>query len=290
MIDKEGAVATTSPRRTGRLDRRVAVVTGAARGIGRACAVALAAEGADLALIDIAADIEGCTYPLGTAAQLRTTGHLCQEQGATVATYHADVRSTDDLATAVEDMIDRLGRADVLVNNAGLATPAGRPAHGLDEDQWQLMVDVDLTGAWRMMRLVVPHMLDRRAGSVVNIASTAGVVGYPHFANYTAAKHGLVGLTRAAALDYAPSGVRVNALCPGSVRDEPELEGRMLGGIAEALDLPAERREQVFVESQPTRQLVSAYDVANACLWLASDDSRGVTGSVITVDGGYSAR
>jgi NAD(P)-dependent dehydrogenase (short-subunit alcohol dehydrogenase family) len=290
MSDKEDAVTSTSPRRAGRLDRRVAIVTGAARGIGRACAVALAAEGADLALIDIAADIAGCTYPLGTAAQLRMTGHLCAERGATVATYHADVRRADDLATAVGDIMDRLGRADILVNNAGLAAPAGRPAHRLEEAEWQLMVDVDLTGAWRMMRLVVPHMLDRRAGSVVNIASTAGVVGYPHFANYTAAKHGLVGLTRAAALDYAASGIRVNALCPGSVRDGPELEGRMLGGIAEALDLPAESHEQIFVESQPTRQLVLADDVANACLWLASDDSRGVTGSVLTVDGGYSAR
>ncbi|GII86975.1 3-ketoacyl-ACP reductase [Sphaerisporangium siamense] len=283
-------MTTTSPRRAGRLDHRVAIVTGAARGIGRACALALAAEGADLALIDVAADIPGATYPLGTAAQLRMTGRLCEERGATVVTCHADVRSPDDLAAAVGDTLDRLGRADVLVNNAGLATPAGHPAHGLDEEQWRLMVDVDLTGAWRMMRLVVPHMLDRGAGSVVNVASTAGVVGYPHFANYTAAKHGLVGLTRAAALDYATSGVRVNALCPGSVRDEPELEGRMLGGIADALGIPAERQEQVFVDGQPTRRLVSAYDVANACLWLASDESRGVTGSVITVDGGYSAR
>jgi NAD(P)-dependent dehydrogenase (short-subunit alcohol dehydrogenase family) len=290
MIDKEGAVTTTSPRRVGRLDRRVAIVTGAARGIGRACAVALAAEGADLALIDVAEDIEGCTYPLGTAAQLRATAGLCQDHGAAVTIHYADVRSAADLVTAVGDILDRLGGADILVNNAGLATPAGRPAHALDEDQWRLMVDVDLTGAWRMMRLVVPHMLDRRAGSVVNIASTAGVVGYPHFANYTAAKHGLVGLTRAAALDYATSGVRVNALCPGSVRDEPELEGRMLGGIADALDIPSDRHEQVFIDGQPTRRLVSAYDVANACVWLASDDSRGVTGSVITVDGAYTAR
>lgn len=290
MSGRKGAVTRTSPRTSRRVHRKVAIVTGAARGIGRACAVALAAAGADIALIDIAADIAGCTYPLGTAAQLGTTSQLCKGHGAAVVTCHADVRSADDLAAAVGIIVDRLGGADILVNNAGLATPAGRPAHELAEDQWQLMVDVDLTGAWRMMRLVVPQMLDRRSGSVVNIASTAGVVGYPHFANYTAAKHGLVGLTRAAALDYAASGVRVNALCPGSVRDEPELEGRMLGGIADALGLPADRSEQVFTESQPTRQLVSAYDVANACLWLASDDSRGVTGSVITVDGGYSAR
>ncbi len=290
MTGDDRAWTTTSPRSFGRLHRKIAIVTGAARGIGRACAVALAAAGADVALIDIAADIAGCTYPLGTAAQLTTTSQLCQEHGVAVVTCHADLRSASGLASAVETIVDRLGGADILVNNAGLATPAGLPAHELTEDQWQLMMDVDLTGAWRMMRLVVPQMLDRRSGSVINIASTAGVVGYPHFANYTAAKHGLVGLTRAAALDYAASGVRVNALCPGSVRDEPELEGRMLGGIADALQLPADRHEQVFIESQPTRRLVSAYDVANACRWLASDDSRGVTGSVITVDGGYTAR
>lgn len=279
-----------SSRHAARLGGRVALVTGAARGIGRACAFALAEEGADLALIDVAEDIPGCTYPLGTAAQLRMTADLCEERDATVAVHRADIRSAEQLTTVVEDVLDRFGHVDVLVNNAGLATPAGRSAHELDEEQWRLMVDVDLTGAWRMVRLVVPHMLDRRSGSVINIASTAGVVGYPHFANYAAAKHGLVGLTRAAALDYAASGVRVNALCPGSVRDEPALEGRMLGGIGEALGLPPEHHEQVFIDSQPTRQLVSAYDVAGACRWLASDDSRGVTGSVITVDGGYSAR
>lgn len=289
-MNGRNGVVSAPERRTGRLDGRVALVTGAARGIGRACACVLAEEGAALVLVDVAEEVKGCTYPLGTAAQLRTTATLCGDRGASTVALHGDVRSTEDMAAVVDTVLDRYGRVDVLVNNAGLAAPAGLPAHGLTEEQWQLMMDVDLSGPWRVLRLVVPHMVDRGAGSVVNVASTAGLVGYPHFANYTAAKHGLVGLTRAAALDYARHGVRINALCPGSVRDEHEWEGRMLDGIAEALGVPAEDRERVFEEGQPSGQLVSAREVASACCWLASDDSRGVTGAVIAVDGGYSAR
>jgi NAD(P)-dependent dehydrogenase (short-subunit alcohol dehydrogenase family) len=114
-------------------------------------------------------------------------------------------------------------------------------------------------------------------------------VGYRYFAGYVAAKHGLIGLTRAAALDYAPFRIRVNALCPGSVRDAPEFEGRMLSEIARSLDIPTEDHEHTFVRSQPTHRLVEPPDVAAAALWLAGDGSRQTTGSVLTVDGGFTA-
>ena len=116
------------------------------------------------------------------------------------------------------------------------------------------------------------------------------MIGYPYFAGYVTAKHGLVGLTRACALDYAPFRVRVNAICPGSVRDDPALEGTMLAEIGRCLRLPESEREQLFEDAQPMRQLVEPGDVASAMLWMASDESQGVTGSVVTVDGGFTAR
>jgi NAD(P)-dependent dehydrogenase (short-subunit alcohol dehydrogenase family) len=266
------------------------LLTGAARGLGRACAVAFAKEGADLALVDIARDLPGVPYPLGTASQLAHTATLCRGLGAAVLTITADVRDLTAVERAVADATERFGVLDVLVNNAGIAAPAGRPVHEISEPEWALMLDVDLSGAWRMTRTVGRAMAARRSGSIVNIASTAGLVGYRHFAGYVAAKHGLIGLTKAAALDYAPAKVRVNALCPGSVRDDDQVEGRMLAEIARALDVPVADHEATFTEAQPMNALIEPEDVAAAATWLASDESRQVTGSVVTVDGGFSAR
>ncbi len=273
-----------------RLAGRVALVTGAARGIGRACAVALAAEGADLVVLDIGADLPGVPYPLGTRGQLAHTAALCREAGAAVVEETADVRDLAAVRAAVDRAVDRFGRLDVAVNNAGIAAPSGKPVHEVSEDEWSLMIDVDLSGAWRVIRSVAGAMCAQRSGSIVNVASTAALVGYRHFAGYVAAKHGLVGLTRAAALDYAPLGVRVNAVCPGSVRDEPAAEGRMLAEIAKSLDIPVDEHEAAFVAAQPTNELIGTEDVAAAVVHLASDAARRVTGSVVVVDGGFTTR
>jgi NAD(P)-dependent dehydrogenase (short-subunit alcohol dehydrogenase family) len=275
---------------TSRLAGLTAVITGAARGLGRATAVAFAREGADLLLLDIARDLPGVPYPLGSASQLAHTALLCREAGASVLERAVDVRELAQLEEAVAEAVDRFGRVDVLVNNAGIAAPSGKVAHEIDETEWQLMIDVDLSGAWRAIRAVGGRMAAQRSGSIVNIASTAGLVGYRHFAGYVAAKHGLVGLTKAAALDYAPHRVRVNAVCPGSVRDDARVEGRMLAEIARSLDVPVAEHEETFVRDQPMNTLIEPDDVAAAALWLASDESRQVTGSVLTVDGGFTAR
>ncbi|CUU59637.1 NAD(P)-dependent dehydrogenase, short-chain alcohol dehydrogenase family [Parafrankia irregularis] len=273
-----------------RLHDKVALITGAARGIGRACAVRYAAEGADLILLDIARDVDDVPYPLGSRRQLAQTADRCRDRGAAALAVPADLRDAASLAKAVAAGLDRFGRIDILVNNAGIAAPSGRPAHEITEHEWAVMLDVDLTGALRMIREVVPAMLERRSGSIINIASTAGLVGYRHFAAYVTAKHGLIGLTKATALDYAPMSVRVNALCPGSVRDDPTLDGRMLAEIARSLDTDVADHEATFVQAQPMNRLIEAEDVAGAAVWLGADDSAQVTGSVVTVDGGFTAR
>lgn len=274
----------------GRLDGAVALVTGAARGIGRACALAFAAEGADLVLLDICHDLAGVPYPLGSVSQLAHTAAGCRSHGAAVLTVEADVRDLAAVRAAVASALARFGRIDVVVNNAGIAAPSGKPVYDIEADEWQLMLDVDVSGAWRVIAAVGAVLSRQRAGSIVNVASTAGLVGYRNFAGYVTAKHALIGLTRAAALDLAPMRVRVNALCPGSVRDDHAMEGRMLAEIARSLELPVAEHEQTFVAAQPMNALVEATSVAEAAVWLASDESRQVTGSVVTVDGGFTAR
>ena len=272
------------------LDDKVAVITGAARGLGRACATSFAEHGAALILLDIGHDLDGVPYPLGSIEQLARTAALCEERGAPVLSVTADVRDPAAVTSAVERALDRFGTVDVLVNGAGIAAPAGKTTHQITEQEWQLMLDIDLSGAWRMTVAVAPTMVAQRSGSIINISSTAGLVGYRHFAGYVVAKHGLVGLTRAAALDYAPYRVRVNALCPGSVRDDPTVEGRMLSEIARSLEVPVDEHEAIFVQAQPMNSLIEPSDVAGAALWLAGDASAQVTGSVVTVDGGFTAR
>jgi NAD(P)-dependent dehydrogenase (short-subunit alcohol dehydrogenase family) len=273
-----------------RLTGKTVLITGAARGLGRACALACAAAGADLALLDICADLPGVPYPLGTVGQLEHTATLCRQAGAAVLTQPADVRDLRAVRVAVDVAGDRFGRIDAVVNNAGIAAPSGKPIHEISEDEWSLMIDIDLTGTWRMIQAVGKAMSSARSGSIVNIASTAGLVGYRHFAGYVAAKHAVIGLTKAAALDYAPMKVRVNAVCPGSVRDDRAMEGRMLAEIARALEVPVADHEPAFVEAQPMNALIEPEDVASAVVYLASDESRQVTGTVLTVDGGFSAR
>jgi len=273
-----------------RLAGKVALITGAARGLGRACAVTFAKQGADVVLLDIARDLPGVPYQLGSESQLNYTAHLCRAEGVAVLAIPVDVRDLSAVQRVVQLTLERFGRVDVLVNSAGIAAPSGKNTHEITEAEWQLMLDVDLTGAWKMIKAIGPSMTSRRAGSIINISSTAGLVGYRNFAGYVTAKHGVIGLTRAVALDYAPLKVRVNAVCPGSVRDDSKVEGRMLSAIARCLDVPVAEHEEAFVQAQPMNALIEPDDVASAAAWLASDESRQVTGSVLTVDGGFTSR
>lgn len=273
-----------------RLKGKVAIITGAARGLGRACSIRFAEQGADLVLLDVARDLAGVSYKMGSESQLNHTAALCRQFGVAVLAEPLDVRDLLAAQKTMQRAVSRFSRIDVLVNNAGIAAPSGKIVHEIEEAEWQLMIDVDLSGAWRMTKAVGSVMIAQRCGSIINISSTAGSVGYRHFAGYVAAKHGVIGLTRASALDYAPFKVRVNALLPGSVRDDPRMEGVMLSEIARSLDVPVAEHEDTFVQAQPLNSLIEPDDVAHAAVWLASDESRQVTGGVITVDGGFTAR
>ena len=202
----------------------------------------------------------------------------------------ADVREPAEVDAAVGRCRDELGPVDVLVNNAGIVGPAAMPAHELDEEAWNVMLAIDLTGPWRCAKAVLPDLIARRGGAIVNVASTAGLVAFPHFANYVAAKHGLIGLTRALALDYAPYGIRVNAVAPTSIRDEPRLASGMLRGVAGMLGVDAEDYEVLSLPNHPLGSLASAADVAGTITWLASDAAARITGAVIPVDAGFSIR
>ncbi len=265
-------------------------ITGSGRGVGRATALAFAATGADLLLTDICADVEGCPYPLATSDDLEETARRCRDLGVRALTAIVDVRIQGEIDAAASRCLDELGPADVLVNNAGIVGPAGVPAHELDEHAWSVLVDIDLSGAWRCAKGLLPQMVARRRGAIVNVASTAGLVAFPHFANYVAAKHGLIGLTRALALDYASSGIRVNAVCPTSVRDEAELASGMLHGVASMLGIGTEDYEMLSLPHHPLGTLVSAKDVAAAITWLASDEAGRITGAALPVDAGFTVR
>jgi NAD(P)-dependent dehydrogenase (short-subunit alcohol dehydrogenase family) len=273
-----------------RLLGKAAMITGAARGLGRACAIAFAREGADLILLDIAQDVPGVPYPLASKAQLDESARLCEDHGAAAVALKTDVRDMAAVTRAVTAARERFGRIDVLVNNAGIAAPAGKAAHEISEAEWDLIIDIDLSGAWRMTKAVGQIMLDQRCGSIINVSATAGQVGYRNFAGYVTVKHGLIGLTRAAAFDYAQRDVRVNALCPGFIRDEPSLDCMLLSEISRIPDGPIAVCGNDLLQPHPIESLVEPDDVAAAAIWLASDESRRVTGSLLTVDGGFTAR
>jgi len=194
------------------------------------------------------------------------------------------------MRNALAAALQAFGRISVLVNNAGIAAPAGKPVHEQTEAEWQLMMDVDIPGTWRCSRLVLPHMIPARQGCIINIASVAGLAGFRFYPSYVAAKHAVIGLTKATAIDYAPYGIRVNAICPGMVRDDENMDGRMLRAVADALTVPLDMHEKLFMQTHLLRALVEPRDVALACTWLASDAGARITGSTVLVDAGFMAR
>ncbi len=275
-----------SPRFTG----KVALVTGAARGQGRSHAVRLAAEGADLVLCDLCADIGTVPYALGSLAELEETARLVAAHGRRAVVCQADVRSTADLEAAVERGLEELGQIDVLVANAGIAGIA--TIAEMTDDAWQNMIDVNLTGVFKTMRAVVGHMVSRGYGRIVATSSIVGRQGSANIGHYVAAKWGVIGLVKSLAVEVAADGVTVNAVCPTSV-DSPMIQNEAFHRLflPDAQEISPADVEAAYTALNPIPvPWLAPGDVSDAVLFLASDEARFITGDALPVALGWNAR
>lgn len=275
----------------GELDGRVALITGAARGQGRAHALRLAEEGADIVAIDIAAPIDTTYYPLAEPADLELTAELVEKLGAGVLAVQADVRDQAVLDAAVAAAVERFGRLDIVVANAGIAASA--PTWELTDEQWADVIDVNLTGVWRTVRSSVPAILaGGRGGAIVLTSSLAGLHGYGNIGNYVAAKHGVNGLMRTLANELGPRNIRVNTVCPGLINTDLMMNDHTYALFRPELVRPTQAdATEVFRTMQllPIDWL-EPEDVANAVAFLVSDRARAITGVALPVDGGQLQR
>ncbi len=245
----------------------VAVITGASSGIGRATALAFAEAGARVAVSDVQ-DTAGEQI----AREIR-------ERGSEAVFIHADVSQASEASALIEKVLQRFGRLDFAFNNAGIE---GEMATTVDctEQNFDRVIAVNLKGIWLCMRSELEQMLKRGVGAIVNCSSVAGLVGFPQLPAYAASKHGVIGLTRAAALECGKSGVRINAVCPGAIRT-PMLD-RIMSSTADM--------NRQLVASEPIGRLGKPEEIGKAVVWLCSDDASFVTGHALAVDGGWVAQ
>jgi SDR family mycofactocin-dependent oxidoreductase len=269
------------------LNGKVALVTGAARGQGRAHALTLAAAGADVIAIDIAAELPTVAYPMPTLDDLEETGKKIEELGRRALTFQADVRSQEALDRAVSAGIREFGRIDILIANAGIWSLG--PFWEITQEQWDEMIGITLTGVWNSAKAVAPYLVEQQSGAIVMTSSTNGVEPAMQYAHYAAAKHGVIGLMRSAALELAPYGVRCNAICPGLIdtgmTNWPgayELFSGTPGAGPEAL-VNAGRSYHALKDAGA----LSPQVIADAALWLVSDKAAAVTGVAVPVDAGH---
>lgn len=251
---------------SGSFDGKVAFVTGAGGGIGRATALAFAREGADVVVADVAEDAN------------RETARLVEGLGVRSLAVRCDVTRSDDVEAALQRVVAAFGRLDAAFNNAGIEQTHVAAADLAKED-WDRIVEVNLTGVFLCMKHEVPLMLGQGGGAIVNTSSGAGVKGFARQAAYAAAKHGVVGLTKSAALDYGAANVRINAICPGIT--DTDMIARLIGDTDTAY--------QGVIAQEPIGRLGSVDEIAAAVVWLCSDAASFVLGAAIVVDGGQTA-
>ena len=272
----------------GRVDGKVAFVTGAARGQGRSHALRLAQEGADIIAVDIAEQIDSVPYGMSTPADLDETVRQVEALDRRIVATKADVRDFAAVKGALDDGVAQLGRLDIVSANAGIFSFG--TLEELDDTTWNDMLGVNLTGVWHTVKAAIPHLKAAGGGSVVLTSSVAGLKGSPNIGHYVSAKHGVVGLMRTLALELAPDRIRVNSVHPTTVNTD------MIQNDAAyelfAPDLPAEQRtretlgERFAAINGLAIPWVEPVDISNAVLWLASDEARYVTGVTLPIDAG----
>lgn len=270
-----------------RLEGKVAFVTGAARGQGRSHALRLAREGAAIVAVDSCKDVATVHYPLGTPDDLKQTERLLEEMGRDCICRQVDVRDQKELEQVVREAAGRFGGIDVVCANAGILSQA--PAWELTDDQWNDVIDINLTGVWRTVKAAIPSMIERgRGGSIIITSSTGGLKGISNHAHYCATKHGVVGLARTLAIELAPYSIRVNTVHPCATNTTMIHNQHEYAWFVP--DNPTATREDVAPIFQSLNLLpvpwIEPEDVSNAVLWLASDEARFVTGSEVVVDAG----
>jgi SDR family mycofactocin-dependent oxidoreductase len=266
----------------GEFTGKVAFITGAAHGQGRATALAFAREGARIAGFDVARALDYPGYGMGSTAELQSLVTECQSLGTKCLVFTGDVRDDGAVSRAVDATVADYGRIDILFNNAGIC--AYGLAHELSEEAWDAMLDINLKGAWLVARRVIPVMLRQRSGVIINNSSIAGRRGMARLSHYAASKWGLTGLTKSWAIELAPHGIRVNSLHPTGVNTP------MNDGLAALEGLtPQEIAERSAGNLLPV-PWIEPEDVAQAVIYLASDRARFITGAPLVIDAGLLTR
>ncbi|WP_280217307.1 mycofactocin-coupled SDR family oxidoreductase [Nocardia neocaledoniensis] len=275
----------------GRVEGKVAFITGAARGQGRSHAVRLAEEGADIIALDICAPVPTVGYPLGTEDDLAETVAMVEKAGRRAVAVQADVRDFDAVRAGLERGVAELGRLDIVCANAGILTMGA--AHEQSEEQWQTMLGVNLTGVWHTAKAAIPTLIEQGSGgSMILTSSLAGTKGMAWAIGYSAAKFGVVGMAKSLAVELAPHQVRVNTITPTNVHTPMLDNDFIIRTLAPNVENPvwedtSEQLSGLNVWPMPT---IEARDVSNAVLWLASEEARYVTGISLPVDLGGSAK
>jgi len=272
----------------GRVEGKVAFITGAARGQGRSHAVRLAQEGADIIAIDICKQIDSVRIPLSTPEDLAETADLVKGHNRRIYTAEVDVRDYDALKAAVDAGVEQLGRLDIIVANAGIGN-GGATLDKTAERDWTDMIDVNLAGVWKTVKAGVPHILaGGRGGSIILTSSVGGLKAYPHTGHYVAAKHGVVGLMRTFAVELGQHNIRVNSLHPTNVNTPLFMNEGTMKLFRPDLENPGPDDMAVVARMMhvlPTGW-VEPEDVSNAVLFLAGDEARYITGVTLPIDAG----